>query len=110
MLYLIPKRASGMKSGCKIYWTKHALNELSRTIRYLEENFSDKEIQRLAQKIETTTKLISSNPDLFPKSDKKNVRKVVILKFNTLYYRVKSDKIEILSFFSNRQSPNKLKF
>ena len=98
-----------MKSGYKIHWTTHALDELNQTIRYLEENFSDKEIQKLAQKIEHIAKLISQNPGLFPKSDKKNVHKVVILKFNTLYYRVKSDCIEILSFFSNRQSPGKRK-
>ncbi|MDO5523824.1 MAG: type II toxin-antitoxin system RelE/ParE family toxin [Bacteroidia bacterium] len=98
-----------MKSGYKIHWTAHALDELNQTIRYLEENFSDKEIQKLAQKIENTAKLISQNPRLFPKSDKKNVHKVVILKFNTLYYRIKSDYIEILSFFSNRQNPRKRK-
>ena len=38
------------------------------------------------------------------------VRKAVILKYNTLYYRIKKNTIEILSFFSNRQNPAKAKF
>lgn len=45
---------------------------------------------------------------MFPVSKKTNIRKVVIKKYNTMYYREKENKtIEILSFFSNRQSPEK---
>lgn len=98
-----------MKNGYKIQWTAHALAELAQTIFYLEQNFSDKEIKKLAQKIENTIELISNNPNIFPKSDKKNVRKAIVLKYNALYYRVKNDSVEILSFFSNRQSPKKRK-
>lgn len=98
-----------MRNGYKILWTDHALSELAQTILYLEQNFSDKEIQKLAQKIENTIELISHNPNLFPKSEKKNVHKAVILKYNTLYYRIKGDIVEIISLFSNRQSPKKRK-
>lgn len=96
-----------MKSGYKILWTDHALDELEKTIEYLEKYFSEKELKRLAQKVESITALISQNPKLFPKSDKKGVYRVTILKFNTMYYRLQGDNIEILSFFSNRQNPKK---
>lgn len=98
-----------MKSGYKILWTEHALSELKSTIEYLENNFSDKQIEKLVQKIESTVKLISYNPHLFSKSEKMGIYKVTILKFNTMYYRIQSDSIEILSFFSNRQNPTKRK-
>lgn len=55
-----------MKSGYKIQWTDNALAELAKTIEYLEENFTDKEIRKLALKIESTTELISQNPNIFP--------------------------------------------
>ena len=42
-----------MKNGYKIQWTDHALIELGNTLKYLEENFSKKEIQKLAQKTES---------------------------------------------------------
>ena len=96
-----------MKSGYKIQWTDHALIELGNTLKYLEENFSKKEIQKLAQKTESIINLISQNPGLFPKSKKKNIHKVTILKFNTMYYRTKGESLEILSFFSNRQNPKR---
>lgn len=98
-----------MKSGFNIEWTQNAKKELGNTIEYLEENFSEKEIKKLVQKIENITELISQNPDLFPKSESNNIHKVVILKFNTLYYRTKNNSVEILSFFPNRQNPLKRK-
>ena len=98
-----------MKSGYKILWTQNAKNELQKTIEYLIENFTEKEISKLAQKIEYTTELISKNPYFFPKSEIKNIHKAVVLKFNTLYYRLNNENVEILSFFSNRQSPTKRK-
>ena len=51
-----------MKNGYKIHWTPHALEELSETIEYLEQNFTIKELKKLAQSIETVTQLISNNP------------------------------------------------
>ncbi|KFC22613.1 type II toxin-antitoxin system RelE/ParE family toxin [Epilithonimonas lactis] len=98
-----------MKSGYDIVWTPNALIELEQTIEYLSQNFSEKEIKKLAEKIESTIVLISKNPNLFPISKNRNFHKVVIMKYNSMYYRIKNENIEILSFFSNRQSPDKRK-
>ena len=98
-----------MRSGYNIRWADNALNELAKTIEYLEENFTDKDIEKLALKVESTIQLIAQNPHIFPKSEFKNIYKVVILKYNTLYYRLKDTDVEIISFFSNRQNPKKRK-
>jgi plasmid stabilization system protein ParE len=99
-----------MVNGYEIRWTDHALDELNSIYEYLIVNFTERELRNLAVEIEHLTYLISINPYLFQESEiKKGVRKAVILKFNTLYYRIENDTIEILSFFSNRQSQEKLK-
>jgi len=99
-----------MKNGYKIFWTDFALKELENTIEYLEENWTEKELRNLAIKLEETLSFISQNPNLFQVSDiKKEIRRVVILTHNTLYYRILNNQIEIISFFSNRQSPKKRK-
>lgn len=54
-----------MKSGYSISWTPNALNELEMTIQYLEKNFSEREIKKLARKIESLTEIISQNPQIF---------------------------------------------
>jgi len=97
-----------MKSGYKIAWTDNALSELKATYKYLEENWTEREMKNLSIEIERTIKLISNNPKIFPTSNKKKIRKVVVKKLNTLYYREnKENFVEILSFFSNRQNPKR---
>lgn len=85
------------------------MEELSETVGYLEREFYQKETDILGDEIERISSIISQNPNIFPHSDRLKTRKAVILKFNTLYYRIMNDKVEILSFFSNRQSPDKMK-
>lgn len=99
-----------MKNGYDILWTDHALEELSRTIDYLEENWEASDLVNFIAKLENTISLISQNPSLFPKSDlKKGVHRAIVASHNTLYYRLRNNSIEILSFFSHRQSKRKRK-
>lgn len=98
-----------MENGYNILWTPNALEELEQTIEYLQLHFTDKEIKKLVQKIESLIEIISQNTFIFPISESKNIHKLVILEFNTMYYRVNNGSVEILSFFSNRQSPQKRK-
>lgn len=79
-----------MKNGYNIFWTDFALAELRQTIEYLEEHWTEKELRNFASKLENTIRLISSNPELFQKSEKKNVRRAVVARYNTLYYRIKA--------------------
>ena len=98
-----------MEKGFEILWTDLALEELSETVEYLKREFSQKEIDNLGDEIERISSITSQNPNIFPNSDRLQTRKAVILKFYTLYYRIMNDQVEILSFFSNRQSPDKMK-
>ena len=57
--------------------------------------------------------LIRHNPEMDEESKKKrSIRKILITKQNTLYYRVKSHKkeLEILVFWDNRQDPGNLDY
>lgn|SRR5690606_27731233 len=99
-----------MKSGYKILWTDHALTELQNTIEYLEKNWTEKELRNFAHELDHIMELISKNPYLFQTSkEKKDVRRAVILTYNSLYYRTKENVVEILSLFDTRQNPKKKK-
>ncbi len=98
-----------MKSGYKILWTQHAISELEQTVKYLEENWTEKELGNFSRELDHTIELISKNPLLFQVSTKKkNIRRAVIAKYTNLHYRMNPDYVEILSLFSNRQHPDKL--
>ena len=99
-----------MTSGFRILWTEHALSELQSTIEFLELHWTEKELRKLAIEIEKTIDLLSRNPLLYQPSDMNiQVRRVVVAKKNTLYYRINGNSVEVLSFFSNRQNPMKRK-
>ncbi len=95
-----------MANGYKAVWTNVALEELETTFDYLANNWTEKEIRKLAGKIENTVVMISRNPMLFQASGKeRETRRAVIDKNNTLHYRIQKESIEIFSFFSNKKNP-----
>lgn len=99
-----------MKNGYKIFWTDNALNELEEVYNFLEQYWTEKEIKKLSLQIEKTIQLVSQNPYIFQASEEGfHIRRVVILKLNSMYYRINNNTVEILSFFQNRKNPNKNK-
>ncbi|CAI8325387.1 MAG: Uncharacterised protein [Bacteroidota bacterium] len=93
-----------MENGYDIYWTSHALIELAATYAYLETHFNPSILHQLSRDLDRVLRLIAKNPSTFALSDFKGVRRTVVRKFNTLYYREVGHRIEIISFFSNRQN------
>jgi plasmid stabilization system protein ParE len=95
-----------MTSGYKVFWTDRALNELAEVEAYIIEQWTEKELKRLFKHLELTIQLISENPQIFSESEKKKgVRRAVILKLNSLYYRINESQIEVLAFHANRKRP-----
>lgn len=45
-----------------------------------------------------------------PAKKAKNVRKLVITKYNVVYYRIKGNTITVLTLFETRQNPKKNKY
>jgi len=99
-----------MKNGYKIYWSAEAKENLISLIKYLEQNWSEKETSYFIKKLDKRIKLISAYPEIFPVSIKKKfVRRSILSKQITVYYSINIDRIDILSLFDVRQNPIKLK-
>ena len=98
-----------MKNTYKLIWSDEALNNLKGIIDYLESRWTRKQIKKFAQLLDKQIKLIDDNPFLIAESDKSNgLRKSVLSKQTTIYYRILNNEIRIISLFDNRQNPNKL--
>ena len=85
-----------------------ANQEYLATIKYLKEEWTIREIEKFEQKFVKATSLLKTNSESFPIS-KKNMRKYVLDKNNVIFYRIKKDIVEIVSIWSAKQSPKKLK-
>ena len=67
----------------KINWTPQAEIGLEKVIRYLEAEWTKREILQLEKKIHRVISQISRNPDIYPKSETyKNLYKAIVDKNN----------------------------
>jgi Plasmid stabilization system protein len=73
---------------------------------YIDQNFGRKKAKEIYQRLERAIDLISEVPEMFPESKKrKGLRRYVFSKQNSIYYRVNSDSIEIVSLRPNQKDP-----
>lgn len=93
----------------RIKWTFRAKNDYLLILDYLEENWTKKELLKFTAKTSKTIVQISKTPKAFPASKKRNIRKCVLIKQVSIYYRIKKSEIELLTFWDNRRKPKKLK-
>ena len=99
-----------MKSSYKIIWSDEAYKNLKYIIGYLEKHWTVREIRKFSRLLDKQLILISENPPLYPISDKSiNIRKSVLTKYTTIYYKVIDKEIHLVTLFDNRQNPDKLK-
>lgn len=95
----------------KVKWTLLAENDFEAITDYLLKNWDTSILEKFIKITENSIQQISSFPTLFPIIyKKKKIRKCVLTKQNTLYYRIVRTEIQILRIFDTRQDPGKLQF
>lgn len=93
-----------------ISWSPRSKQDYLNLLDYLEIHWSDKVVKRFNNRLLSILELIGERPELYPSSDKNGqVRRCVINKQISLYYRIGKDRIELLTLFDNRQNPAKKK-
>jgi plasmid stabilization system protein ParE len=98
-----------MRSGYRIQWSDRAIFDLQNIIDYLLYKWTKKEVRNFVRKLDKRLELISINPRIFPKTNKrKNVRRSVLTKHTVIYYETSTETIKIVTLFDPRQDPKKL--
>lgn len=94
-----------------IIWSPLAEKDLINILLYLQKNWNEDVLENF---IDITDELIDQiilNPKQFPIIHKtRKIRKCVLTKQNTLFYRIKNDSVFIMRIYDTRQDPKKLKF
>lgn len=94
-----------------IVFSDRASDELTSVLKYIEDQWSLRISNEFTKLFNEKIVSIQSNPFLYPSfRNKKNVRRCVISKQVSLYYRIKSDEVQIITLFDNRRDPDNLKF
>lgn len=86
-----------------VYWTDRALQHAISIKEYLHENFSDKEIEHFYALLIAFEISVSAFPKLYPASAmKRSLRRAILSKVLSVFYRVRKNNIEVLAIFDNR--------
>ena len=96
----------------EVIWSERARITYFQVLNYLENNWSSHEIVRFINRTEAVIKAIKKNPGIYvPAVKQRNIRRAVIDKNNSFFYQVDEKKkiIFLLTFFDNRQNPQKWK-
>ena len=93
----------------EIKWRKKARSSFLKIIAFLQKEWSDKIAEEFVQTVEEKTKLLKMFPKMGIASEKKNgMRKLILSKQNMLVYRIKENKIIMLTIYDTRQDPIKI--
>jgi plasmid stabilization system protein ParE len=96
-------------SSFPVRYSSRAYYEYENILDYIVNKFGQSVALRVDLYFEEVISQISVNPFLFPVSDKlKQIRRCVISKQTTLYYRFNGEFIEIVSFRGNMMNPTEL--
>ena len=93
----------------EIIWSPTARKNYFSILGYLHDNWTRKELNAFVKKTISNLDLIADNPRLFQYSPESNTFRCLVVKQVSLYYRLKGETIELLTFWDNRQDPSSLK-
>ena len=100
-----------MASNRIVIWSPAAEEDFRSILEYLQNKWSQRVINKFINKIDDNIGLILEDPKIFPIINQElEIRKSVVTKQNTLYYREVSNGVEIARLFDSRQDPTKLMF
>ena len=95
----------------QVIWSLLSEKDFENIIDYLKRDWDNKVVEKFIDITDQLIYQISINPKQYPIINKsKRIRKCVITKHNTLFYRDRKDYIDILRIFDSRQDPRKLIF
>lgn len=94
-----------------VIWAPSAKEDYAALLEYVEKHFGLDAALELLDNTEKLLEEIAAFPGMFPASDKrKDIRKAVMSKQTSLFYRISQDQVQILYVWDNRQDPDNLEY
>lgn len=92
-----------------IVWSPEARNTYIGVLESINSQWSISEVQAFQTHVNQVLELVRQFPEIYEYSDHSNAHRCVLSKQVSLFYRVEkeAETIELISFFDNRQDPEK---
>ena len=93
----------------KIHVSELAAFKIRRLLEYLENEWSREARNNFRKQLMSSIDILRQSPFAFPKSEfHPEVRKPVVSKQSTVFYKVSGDIVFIITIFDNRQDPDQM--
>lgn len=89
--------------GLEIVWSKLAVVGYSKILKYLDEQWTEKEVQNFEEGVASFLKVLSEHPQMLQESTSKGLRRGPINRLTILTYRITKDELQIVNIRSSRQ-------
>jgi hypothetical protein len=94
----------------EVIWLQEAEDTFNQNLEYLEREWPPGVRLAFIERVKNVLTIISNSPNQYPIYRKKDlVRKCVVHPRITLYFKVKDQRIFLLTFWNNYRDPKKLK-
>ncbi len=93
----------------QVKWSDEAVADYHHNIDFLIGEWSVQVAVEFIEDVETVIGLIQIHPELYPITDYREIRKAVIRKQITLFFKVEDSAIHLIRFWNNYQNPERLK-
>jgi plasmid stabilization system protein ParE len=95
----------------EIVWSSRADKKFDKILDYLVKEWGNKVTKSFVKKVYDFLDILSEFPEIGTLENKENgIRGFVIIKQVSIFYIIRNNRIIILNFFDNRQSPAKKRF
>ncbi len=92
-----------------LVFSKKASDDLHSILIYLEREWSLKVSKNFTKVLDRKLLQVASNPITYPAfKNKKQIRKCVVNKNISMFYRIRNREIQIITLFDNRKNPKTL--
>jgi len=89
----------------KIEWTPEANEDYIEILKYVEAVWGLNAALNFMEKTDEIIEVLEIFPKSFPAVHSDRIRRAVITKHTSLYYRLTPDGVELLYFWNNRRNP-----
>jgi plasmid stabilization system protein ParE len=93
----------------EIVWSDDAFMDYHQNIDYLLKEWPERVTLEFIEDVEAVIGLINQHPELYPLTEYLGIRRALVRKQITLFYRIKGNEIQLIRFWNNYQDPKKLK-
>ena len=95
----------------EIHWTTQADRKFDKIIEFLLKEWNQRVTESFVKKVYDTIDILAEFPEIETiEYNEKGIRGFTIVKQINVFYKIIGNKIIILDFFDNRQTPEKKRF